>query len=199
MIEIPAMDGPMIKKCSESLNEAFAAILQKQNEQHARLLGMQNATACLDKNLSALQQELTDLKIMVAARSRRAAAPAMPGANPPYVAPSTNMPSENDSVRAPIQATQEGADAKEVKRVYTNAGITFSRELLLACLDAPSSSMDIRLLPCLEELARELGRPAPSMCNQSQTSSSSSNSNWHWSFWKGNWYYWQGGWRKWQK
>ncbi|CAE6947875.1 GLYK [Symbiodinium sp. CCMP2592] len=199
MIEISAMDGPMIQKGWESLNEAFASILQKQKQQHARLLDTQNATACLDKKLSALQQELADLKLAVAARSSRATAPAMPGANPPCVAPSTNMPSGNDSARAPTQATQEEG-AAEVKKVYTNAGITFSRALLLACLDSPSSSMDIRLLPCLEELARELGRPVPSICNQSQTSSSSSNSDWHWSFWKGNWYYyWQGGWRKWQK
>ena len=73
--------------------------------------------------------------------------------------------------------------------VYTNAGITFSRELLLSCLSAPSGSTDIRMLPCLEELARELGRPT---C-QSQTSSSN---NRHWSKWKGQWYYWQEGWKK---
>jgi len=197
MLEIRAMDGPMIRKGFESLNEAFASTLQKQNEQHARLLEMQQATASIDKKLSALQQELAELKAMVARRSR-AAAPAMPGANAP-TAPPSDVPSATDSEQAPIQATQEEGDAAQVKKVYTNAGITFSRELLLACLDAPSSSMDIRLLPCLEELARELGRPVPSMCNQSQTSSSSSNFNCHWSFWKGNWYYWQGGWRKWQK
>ncbi|CAE7628967.1 Kcnh6 [Symbiodinium sp. CCMP2592] len=181
-----------IVNCFESLNEAFATSLQKQKEQHARLRDMQQATAGIDKKLSALQQELAQLKAMVAKRSR-AAASATPGANSPTPPPS-DVPSTIDSERASQAAQEEGADAVQVKKVYTNAGITFSRELLLACLEAPSSSMDIRLLPCLEELARELGRPAPSNCNQSQTSSSSSNSDWHWSLWRGNWYYWQAAW-----
>ena len=34
----------------------------------------------------------------------------------------------------------------------SDAGVTFSRELLMSCLNSPSGSMDIRMQPCLEEL-----------------------------------------------
>ena len=154
------MDGPMIRKGFESLNDAFASAMQKQSEQRARLLDMQHATASQGRKLAALQQELVDLKTLVAARNRRATAPAMPGANPRPATPPSDMQVTNQSELAPIQESpEEPADVSEVKMVYTNAGITFSRELLLSCLNAPSGSTDIRMLPCLEELARELGRP----------------------------------------
>jgi len=187
------MGGPMIRKGFESLNDAFASVMQKQVEQHARLLDMKQATASQDRKLAALQQELADLKNLVATRNRRAAAPAMPGANPRPATPRSDMPVASRSELSPLQECQEEpADVAEVKMVYTNAGITFSRELLLSCLNAPSGSTDIRMLPCLEELAKELGRPT----YQSQTSNS--NSTRHWSKWKGQWYYWQEGWKKYQ-
>ncbi|CAE6926397.1 GLYK [Symbiodinium sp. CCMP2456] len=170
----------MVRKAFDDLKEGFVSIVQKKNEQHARLREMQQATAVQDEKLSALQQQLTELKQKVAARQSRVAARATTGATPPHVAP---------------EPQREGAGVAEVKKVYTNAGITFSRELLLSCLNGPlGGSMDIRMKPCLEELARELGRPTSSNAGQSQTSST--NPNTPWSYWKGEWYFWNGGWRK---
>ncbi|CAE7832468.1 clpC [Symbiodinium necroappetens] len=166
--EIGAMDGENtsgIRNAFDGLKEAFASMVERQKEQHERLLEMQHATAVQDKKLSVLQQQLTDLK----------------SATPPHVV---------------VEIQRDGADVAEIKKVYTNAGITFSRELLMSCLDAPSDSMDIRMQPCLEELARELGRPIPSKARQSKTCSPNPNTDW--SYWKGEWYYWNGGWRKFQ-
>ena len=87
----------------------------------------------------------------------------------------------------------------EVK-IYRNAGITFSRELLMSCLDTPSGNMDIRMLPCLDELARDLGRPEPSKQQQSSQSSKankSAASQQTWRKWRGDWWYWAGEWKKW--
>ncbi|CAE6955670.1 unnamed protein product [Symbiodinium sp. KB8] len=88
-------------------------------------------------------------------------------------------------------------------KVYSNGGIIFSREHLMSCLDAPSGSccsFDIRMLPCLDELARDLGRPEPSKQKQSSKSSQtnkSAGSQQTWCKWHGQWWYWAGGWNKW--
>ena len=75
--------------------------MQKQNEQRARLLDMQHETASQGRKLAALQQELADLKALVAARTRRDVAPAMPGANPRPATRPSDMPVANHSELAP--------------------------------------------------------------------------------------------------
>ncbi|CAE7902633.1 GLYK [Symbiodinium microadriaticum] len=144
------MDGEntsVIRNAFDGLKEAFASMVETQKEQHERLLEMQHATAVQDKKLSVLQQQLTDLKRRAAARNRATPA-ATTGATPPHVV---------------LEIQRDGADVAEIKKVYTNADITFSRELPMSCLDANSNSMDIRMQPCLEELAREWAGPSPAM------------------------------------
>ena len=136
-----------VSKCFDAMQEAFAPILDRQKEQHALILAMQQEVLSQDEKLSALQKQLQDLKAVVEKKKKKRAARRAP----------THLPKASDSRLAPIP--EEGVDVAETKQVYTNAGVTFSRQLLLSCLNAPHGSMDIRMLPCLEELARELGRP----------------------------------------
>ena len=96
--------------------------------------------------------------------------------------------------REPLQEGVAGLDTK----IYRSAGITFSREHLMSCLDTPSGSFDIRMLPCLDELARDLGRPEPSkQSSKSSKTNTSARSQQTWCKWHGQWWFWAGGWNKW--
>ena len=157
-----------VSKCFDAMKEAFAPMLDRQKEQHALLLAMKQEVLSQDEKLSALQKQLQDLKAVVEKKKKRAARRAP-----------THLPKASDSRLAPIP--EEAADVAETKQVYTNAGVTFSRQLLLSCLDAPHGSMDIRMLPCLEELARELGRPPvrKESATAAQKSASQKHQPWH--------------------
>ena len=168
-----AMDGgstsDAMRKAFDDLKEVCVPMLQHQTEQRAQLQTLQRESELQEEKISKLQNELAELKQLVA-RKNTAATQAQP----------------------------------EVEtKVYSNGGIIFSREHLMSCLDAPSGSccsFDIRMLPCLDELARDLGRPEPSKQKQSSMSSEtnkSAGSKQTWCKWHGQWWYWAGGWNKW--
>ena len=153
----------------DGVKEVFASILQRQTEQKAQVVALKQAAALQDEKLSALQKEMQALKQLMAAKKTAAAQSRQRTTAAADTAASARCMADDRTLRGASsllpKASEKAAQvqvvtAAEPKKVYSNRGLTFSREFLLSMIDEPQDTVDHRMIPCLEELGRELGRPA---------------------------------------
>ena len=195
--QVDASDAPArIAGCVDKIKEVMVACSRNQEQQRNHIAELQKASNVQEQKLASLHQQMIELKARMKARIK--AAPVK------VLAPKESEVYDSASGTSSLKVTPPRdpamSQATAIEKVYSNGKVSFTREQLLRSLDLPPDTIDFRMEPFLQELAKELGRPgrkpAPApvrypqrsgnrhhSCNYNSTSKSSHNGG-KWDNWK---------------